>query len=455
MIGQAPMYLYAAMAAGALTAALNAYSIAWPLLITLGVYCLYFGVGLLILALNHQQYYALFVFSLAVLGLSAGWRLSEQLLKSRFNDSFKKFRTAPLLGTLRLNSVMLLFAVSLVLYVITFLRVGGLAVICPKLRVADELREFAELFSFVALCGVFVIAKTTGRIKDRAMFVTMLLVFVIINVVLLLSRNAVIELIFMLACLAFVLDELSVLKALAWAALALAVVLVGGMFRLYIYNTAACLNPTTTPLAIAAPAPESPSPILSLRRELRQAGNAVGTPNSLYRNLVYKRFVLVGGETLWFVFTAFGREYPYFHGLTYVRRLWNLAHPSRPIPSLGFLVYGQAIGSDKTRDQQAGYDPISVPGEFYANFGAAGVMLGMALLGMAASLLYASLFQRKTWLTLLTYAFGTMMLVRTFGYSLPGIAATAAAYGSAILLLWFKERRLAIGPPRLTSARQW
>lgn len=354
-----------------------------PLILTFIAYLVYFGIGLSILSFTEANYYPLFLFSLFIFCLSAGASFVKIMVTSLdLKKVIKNLKNKKLEGFLPSTvSLLILFSFSLVFYILVFMKMGGIPLLNPFLRKTKGvtfLKDFANVLGFVSILGIYLKSHFLNRSFLKKIFLVLFSIFGGINMFLLLSRHVIFELTLMLSILYYILSGFKK-KDYFLLGLAGVVIIAGGqIFRTFIYENSFSLYHLT----------------------------------KLFPTL-YKRLILIGGKTLFYIYNNFLTEYPLFLGGTYIKRLINLYEPLT-IPDIGYWLFEKVTGSF------GGYNPISMIGEFYINFGIIGSILGMFLLGITIQLFTIHLLKKKTLYGLTIFGIGSVLFIRTFAYSLMG-----------------------------------
>ena len=132
--------------------------------------------------------------------------------------------------------------------------------------------------------------------------------------------------------------------------------------------------------------------------------------------VLFARLSLIGARTLFFIFNNFPGKYSFFNGATYIKRLINLNFHGK-IPNLGYWLFSKTTGEPFG----TAYDPISMVGEFYINFGVVGVFMGMFLLGLAIQIFKKYFLAEPNPYRLIFFGIGSVAFIMSFSYSLMGL----------------------------------
>jgi oligosaccharide repeat unit polymerase len=373
-------------------------SLVHPLSLTYLMFLVYFGVGLLILGCDDGQFDDALYFSAALACFSAGaWLASRRVF-----PKWKQAKKTPGTDASRESAaptdaaLYLLWGIGLAAYIYLTNHIG-LPVFSSDPDIRYDVRGFeTDIFQGAwILSGVGLFIKALQQKNTKLLAVALGLASVsLVLYSLLLYRYPALELVLALAIAYFALRKRGVSRL--FLALAAGLLIVFG--------------------------------VQYWRSALFSAPNAFDSV--FVWNFTISRVFMIGAQTLSFLFNNFPHPFPYFDGMTYVRVIRNLYHPESQLPSLGYFIY-----SSMMQGANPGYDPVSVPGELYVNFGLLGLLGGMSVLGGIGQWFFERMAARPTVYRMLAFSVGGMFLVRSFAYSAPGEVANLLVMGGGLALL--------------------
>jgi hypothetical protein len=381
-------------------------SLVHPLSMTYLLFLVYFGVGLLILGFDDGQFDDALYFSAALFCFSAGaWLASRRILPRRKKTKQTAGTNASGESGGPTNAALyLLWAIGLAAYLYLINHIG-LPVFSSDPDIRYDVRGFeTDIFQgawILSSVGLFIKALQQKNTKLLAVALGLVSVSLVLYS-LLLYRYPALELVLALAIAYFALRK-------------------RGFSRLFLALAAGLL------IVFG---------VQYWRSELFSAPNAFDS--AFLWNFTVSRVFMIGAQTLSFLFRSFPHPFPYFDGITYVRVIRNLYHPESQLPSLGYFIY-----SSMMQGANPGYDPVSIPGELYVNFGLGGLLGGMSVLGGIGQWFFERMAARPTVYRMLAFSVGGMFLVRSFAYSAPGEVANFLVMGSGLALLRLMTPRAA------------
>lgn len=357
-----------------------------PVFLTLFAFILYYGIGLLVIGVENGNFVNFFYLIIALFSFTAGAFLYIRVFKIKPKDFMRCFNSKRFDDTTIPSNIALfsLWLLGFFFWLYLVMRVGIPAFtgdVSIRYKISGLTTSMFELFWPIS-CVTFYIKSKKFK-SQKLLFFTFFLVSVsVILFSLLLHRYATLQLLLTLIIANFYLKDNSfegyLLKAYIRNALIFIVVMISVQYA------RSCLW-----------------------------GAEYGI--KLLLDITISRLVLIGAKTLNFIFDAFPGSYDFFYGLTYIRVIRNFYYPEDKMPSLGYFLYSAVTGHSTP-----GYDPVSILGEFYINFGFPGMVTGMLLFGFISQWFFLKTLSRKTIYRLSFYSICTMLVMRSFAYSFPG-----------------------------------
>jgi oligosaccharide repeat unit polymerase len=369
-----------------------------PVFLTLLTHIFYFGIGLLIISKEQGSFVNFFIFAVAMFFFTLGAIVCAQFFRVKPKDFLVDFRANEFSDVASPSglSIFFLWVCGLPSYLYLINKIG-IPIMTEDMDIRYKVTGLSnsvfELFWPVACVALY--AKTVRSKSWKTGVVTFLLTLVTAVLYSLLGHR--------------------------YASLQLLLTLF--IAYSFLRNKPAGLGTYLRWIAIFA------GIFVGVQYLRSYAGGTPLDPNLLV-DITTRRLFLVGSRTLNFIFNNFPDSYDFYYGLTYIRRIRNLVHFDDKMPSIGYFLY-QGVTGHKT----PGYDPVSLLGEFYINFGLFGIIGGMTLYGFFLELFFLKTLASKTVSRLSFFCVGTMLFARTFAYSFPGTVFNFIVIFSAFALL--------------------
>jgi len=378
-------------------------SVFHPLFMTLIAFIFYFGFGLFIIGISEGSFRSFFILTVGLLFFSSGGLLYNYLFKVNSRRLLLIFRLTGFEDTIIPSNIALfslwLFGAFFYLYLI--LKVGVPMMVkdlSVRYKVSGFTNSFFELFWPISTVGFFIKSKKTN--SRRLFLIAMFLATIsAILYTFLLHRYALLQLLLCLfiAHIYVQHSEPKANKYISWC-------IIGGIIIFGI-------------------------------QYIRSSLEGTSLQGKVLIDITIKRLFIIGARTLDYIFDNFPKRYDFLHGLTYIRQLRNLYYPEDKVPSMGYFLYSEVTGYDTP-----GYDPISIIGEFFVNFGFCGLIFGMFVFGFLVQGFSARLLSRKSVYRLILFSVGSMLLIRSFAYSLPGNAYNFCIVTFGFIFLFILSR---------------